>query len=510
MTRVELNVHEDLVTVLEKLKNINDTGLEVFVPEGSVLFENILNLKLIKKELEKLGKELHFRTTDESGLNLLSELNEENFRTTHNLPEIDEVYVSPMPEKIVSEKRSITLPKFNFNFKNKKAFLIAFLLLLLFGGIGFALGAPVANVNLKIESQPLTKSISIKIKKDANTDVGQKILKGSSQSVKTTDILKGPTTGEKTVGDLAKGEATIVNKTRSSVTFDEGTILQVSKDGETLEYALTEDVTIAAAEEEPSDTSDTDTPGVLVYKSASVEIEATEIGEKYNISKDTNMRIEDESTNDYSAKARNNLEGGSTEIVKIVTEEDKTKLSAELETKLKDQANKALQAKGVGRTKYISGSAIVAKEQEAFNKQVDEEATELEITQTVNASGLFYNEDELNKILEEITKELVPEGFVISDREKEIKVEVFGNTDKSVLNANEADIQVTLKAYVVPDINEDTLKQDLKGKSLQDAQKILGSLRNVQSYELKVEKSLPFLQRVPSNVEKINLQIDRT
>ena len=44
MTKVELEIYDDTVECINKCINIKDSGLEIEIPVGSVLFENILNL----------------------------------------------------------------------------------------------------------------------------------------------------------------------------------------------------------------------------------------------------------------------------------------------------------------------------------------------------------------------------------------------------------------------------------------------------------------------------------
>ena len=62
MTQVEVELHDDAVSILNKLKNINDTGIELVVPDGAVILENMVNLKLLKTWVEESGKTLHFLT----------------------------------------------------------------------------------------------------------------------------------------------------------------------------------------------------------------------------------------------------------------------------------------------------------------------------------------------------------------------------------------------------------------------------------------------------------------
>ena len=114
----------------------------------------------------------------------------------------------------------------------------------------------------------------------------------------------------------------------------------------------------------------------------------------------------------------------------------------------------------------------------------------------------------MDAILDKLVEEFIPEGFKTSTEDRDVSVDVLGNSDTSVLNATEADLQVTLKTFVVPDINEDTLKEELKGKNLTEAQRVLGEIRNVKTYELKINPNIPLLTRVPRKVENITIKIE--
>jgi hypothetical protein len=87
MTKLELEIHEDVISVINKIKSTNDAGIELIIPEGSVLFENVLNLKILEKEAEQTGKTLHFTTEDESGLNLIAAIKDGVTPSIQNGPE---------------------------------------------------------------------------------------------------------------------------------------------------------------------------------------------------------------------------------------------------------------------------------------------------------------------------------------------------------------------------------------------------------------------------------------
>jgi hypothetical protein len=144
---------------------------------------------------------------------------------------------------------------------------------------------------------------------------------------------------------------------------------------------------------------------------------------------------------------------------------------------------------------------------ENFDAKAGDEKDKLSLTQTVTITGLAYSTDELNKVLDGLVKNFVPEGYTMSSKSREISVEVLGNSDTTILSPIEADLQVTLKTFVLPDIQTDKLKDELLGKKLSDAEVILGKVRNIKTYEINISNSIPFLKRVPRKAENVKIEI---
>src|SRR3990167_5181055 len=114
MTRLELQIHDDVIASLNKIEEINDSGIELVIPEGSILFENILNLKLLNQQAVKLGKTIQFETIDELGSNLISMLDDS--QTLAIPPQKQARFTVP---KITIPKFSLAgmkMPKIKFGF----------------------------------------------------------------------------------------------------------------------------------------------------------------------------------------------------------------------------------------------------------------------------------------------------------------------------------------------------------------------------------------------------------
>ena len=72
--RITLQIHDNVVVAIEKIKGVSDSAIELELPQGSLLFENGLNLKLLRKEAEKVGKSVVFVTIDDLGKSLIQAL----------------------------------------------------------------------------------------------------------------------------------------------------------------------------------------------------------------------------------------------------------------------------------------------------------------------------------------------------------------------------------------------------------------------------------------------------
>lgn len=103
----------------------------------------------------------------------------------------------------------------------------------------------------------------------------------------------------------------------------------------------------------------------------------------------------------------------------------------------------------------------------------------------------------------------IPEGFTLSSQDKDINVEILGNTESTLLNSAEADLQVTIKTFVVTDVEKDEIRERLVGKAIGEAEKMLGGIKNIKTYELEMSPNIPFLQKLPQNPENIKVEIEK-
>lgn len=506
MTKIEVELHDDVIGIINKLKNIEDTGIELVVPEGAVLFENIINLKLLKSWSDRENKVINFNTDDANGQNMLSYLENGGTPSAGNFPEEETEEL----EEYTSKKK-INLPKLNFSFLRfkKKGLFIGLGILIILAAAGFVgyrilSQKPVANVKIVVNSQPLTRSVEIKAINGAESNAEQKILHASTVQASIDDELTIQTTGEETIGEYAEGEITIYNKTNKDKEFKKGTdIIYKNDKGDKFVYETQDDVKVPAAVPGPN-------PGDPITPSGEdVDVKAKEIGKDYNIDKGEDLEVEDQDKSDFEAEVKKDIDGGAEETVNVVAQEDLDSLKKQLAENSQEKVMRALEDAVTEDQKLIKGSESMSVTKEEYNHELGDQTDEVSLKETFTATGLAYKSSDLDKLLENLVEDFVPEGFVLSSKERMTKVDVLGNTDSTVLSDSEADLQVTLRTFVVPDISDETVKDNLKGKSVGEAEKYLGGIRNIKTYELNIEPTIPLFNKIPNDINRINIILER-
>jgi hypothetical protein len=520
MNKIVLDINDDIVSALEKIKQIDGASIEVEIPEGSIVLDNITNLKLMERKAADVNKSLHFHTVDPVGKTLISILNNEEEENSGFLTKrvtLDDDHTSEMT--ILSTSRFGFLSKvpnpLNFikipSLGKLKLVIPILLFLVLIGGAGayFVNSKPVAHITMVVKSQVLTKSFPIKVSASDETNESTKTLRGSTKTATVEEKTSIETTGEAIEGEKAKGNVKLYNKTDEEIKLKKGYELRYDEDPKDLVFYTTADVTIPAKTDLPSDPAD---PTIIRSKAGekTVAVEAAEFGNAYNIDEDEEMSVEDYDDDELYAVVESDIKGGSSKKVKVVAKEDIEKLTQDMTPKLLEKSEEALKARETSSEKFVTGSVETTIASEQYSHKEGEKTETLELTQTATSTGLFYSRTELNALVDKLVDEFVPDGYKLSTEEREVKVEILGESDNSVLTSTEADLQITLRTFVVPDLDEETIKNDLAGKKLSEAEKALGAIKNIKTYGVNLENALPlpFLQKIPTNTENINLEIE--
>lgn len=369
-------------------------------------------------------------------------------------------------------------------------FLLAALILILVGG-GIAAASwylPRAQVALVLESQTLEQPLEVSLNsKITVVDEANKEIPGLTLEVEEKETKKATTTSKKTVGEPARGELTIYNKTTNNKTFKKGTILLSSNN---LKFSLDEEVTVASASESIDN---------LTFGKQNARLTAANIGPEGNLGVGQEFHFDEFPTSSYTARNEVAFSGGISREISVVGRSDQEKLLATASTELTEQAKKDLNNKlGQGEKlieKTLSGTITSKK----FDKEVDEEATELSLDLAMHFTISLFKEDDLLNLWEKNIVAAIPTGFEF--KRSETKIEITDLQKKKdgtwVLKAN-------CSTTLFPKIDTLDIQKNLAGKKLTEVDNYLRNLGNVAGYEIKFSQNLPWtknmLPKIAANI----------
>lgn len=363
-----------------------------------------------------------------------------------------------------------------------------FLMLLVVSG-GVVAGywvLPKARVQLLVTPQTLDESEEITVDVRAQkVDTEHKILPAKEITVEVTGNKSSKTSGKKVVGDKAKGEVTVYNKTLNTKTFKKGTIVTASK----LKFTLDDDVQVASASEGVAS---------LSYGTAKANLTAQDIGTTANVDSNTDFVFTDLPVTSYSARNEKAFSGGTSKDVDVVTRDDQLSLRKELSTELQQKAEDDITQKLTGSDKLFEKSLKSATVSESFDKEIGEEAGELSLEMKLSTSGTIYNETDLYELLDKVISADVPQSYEYRKENATVTV------DSIVENEDTRVFKFHILVKLLPKVETGDLTRELAGKSISDATEFIRSKNFVAGVDFNVDAPLTemkkFLPRNPANI----------
>lgn len=422
----------------------------------------------------------------------------------------------PSAEKMPEAPRKMVLPKIKlprlplsgWKFKlpglrlgrNKRLALIISVALFFILGLGAAATAlywsyPKALVVIFVEAKTLEKELVIGIDPDLSAvDSQEQQIPGESVEAETTVNQQREASGEKLIGEKAKGEITIHNFTASGRTFTKGTTVVGPGN---LEFALDVDVTVASA----SSSFNEGWQEVITPGKTQVVITAEQVGPEYNLAGDSEFEIKGLATASYRAKNSKALSGGASRQVKVVSGADQAALLESLTTEAEAKIIEALKSQAPAAKKILDQGILTTVVNQEFSQAVGSEAETVSLAMTMKAKTLAYSTDDLETLLAEMITDSVPEGFVIKELTTSIE-------ESKITKEGEAVINLNLKADLGPDFDLEEIKRNLSGKYPQVGEEYLESLSSFIRADISIQPKLPArLQTFPRLVKNIKVEI---
>jgi hypothetical protein len=376
--------------------------------------------------------------------------------------------------------------------KKGRLFLAVFLLPLFLFIFLFALWwvVPSASVELLVYSKVLEKSVQVEVDPLlGQTTAQEEKITGQVIEVEVADSQKGLTSGKKTIGEKARGEVTIFNKTSAQRTFAAGTIITTGG----LRFSFDSQVSVA---------SRSATVEGIIYGKNKVGVTAQEIGEKGNVEAGLDFSVADFDQSLYSAHNDQAFSGGSQREVNVVSEEDRRRLADSLDGLLLAKASQELNSKLQPGWKIEEGAITSSLVSQKFDKAVGEEAQILNLSQEKKFKATAYKEEDLKTVLEKELSTASPQDYEIEEGSQDTKIAVA-----KISPSGNLFLEIKFKANIMPKFETSQVRRNLVGKRPEAAKNYLLSLPQVASAKVFVYPPLPlFLKTMPHLTSRIKIK----
>jgi len=292
------------------------------------------------------------------------------------------------------------------------------------------------------------------------------------------------TTGQKDIGQQARGEVTIFNNDLSSShTLSKGTVL-ISENG--LKFFLEEEVKIASA------SGDASNPKPATAK---VQVIASSIGSEYNLSSGNKFLIEGKSQN-LIAKNESSFSGGTKNKVKTVSKDDFEELRKQIKEK-----SKIKQPIFEKNKKIVNELTEINLKEENFSKEINEEAEEITLNAKINKKFYLYDENQLkNKAIFFLKKE-IPKDFEIE------KNTIKYNLIKAKIEKDNLVFNFKISGQAIKKIDIDSLKKDLVFVSKRKMTDVLKDKYKIMNYNFRISSGFLIFEITPFFKKNIEIKV---
>jgi len=385
------------------------------------------------------------------------------------------------------------LPKILGFFKKRSSskklavFLIILLVLILIGAFIASQTLTKAEIVIKVNAKSQESNFDATVVTNSSYDASKSQIAGQEITGEAENSQKAVTTGNKKLGDKAKGEVTVFNWTTSPKTFPSQTTI-ISKNG--LKFTLDSDIEVASRS--------ASTPG-----QTKVTTQAVDFGPNSNLDTGNDFTFQEFDELLYSARNDSSFTGGAERQVTVVSQDDLNKLEKSLTDTLNEKAKENLKSKTANLKLY--DQAIVTKVlKKNFDKKLDEEASLLNLDMKIQADAIVYDETELKNLLSESIKDKVPQN--LESRAGNIEVIDINVKRKN----NTLSLSGKYQANLTPKFDEENFKSRIAGQSPKSARAIIKEIPEVSDVTVNFSPNLPLVGLIPRNKSKIVFKFETT
>jgi hypothetical protein len=539
---IYIDVDDEITTVIDKLQSSPKKIVALVLPKRAAVFQSVVNMKLLNRTAEQANKHVVLITSEAALLPLAGVAGLRVASTLQSKPAIPDLpqmadslpgddHDEDIPDKPLNKatavgvlagltddeaievdnsttkedsavktdkkakKRSkkIKIPNFE---KSRTKVMVGILALVALIGLWFVGFVVMPKATIVLKTDTANVDVELNFVADTQTtslDAENAILPAQSKEFRKTDAEKVPATGEKDLGEKASGSVTLklTNCSSSQVSIPAGTPVTAGN----LSFSTSESATLQSIEI-GGDCRNDDFPNI---SSKPVAVTAINAGEKFNLSANQTFSV-----GGYSAVSGTNadaMSGGTSKIVKVITKEDIDKAKETIAKRAGTEAPQDLRD-DLQKAGYMPLSETLSAGEPTVttSKNAGDEAADVTVTSTTVFTMLGVKEDDLKQLVEaEANKRIDPEKQIIQDN----GLAAASITVKQKSSGGRTMLSLATKVIAGPDIDEESIKQEVAGKKRGEVQSMLGQRPGIRSVEVSYS---PFwVQSTPSNTSKITI-----
>lgn len=351
----------------------------------------------------------------------------------------------------------------------------AVIILIIAGILWYFLGVK-ATATLILNPKTVEASQDVTFSTTDNTNLDSNIIGGTIMPVQEDGKVSTNATGQKAIGNKAKGTLTIYNIDSASHTLSSGTQV-TSSNG--LKFTLDNSVTVASGSSDPTNPS---------AGTGSVNVTASDIGTDYNLPSGTKFTVSGQDSALIAAKNANAFSGGTKQTVTVVSQADLDKLVKDLTSSLSDKAKQDMQ-KSIGGDKAVLPDFVST---DLSNKQFDhivgDQTSTVNLSATISFEALTYSQADVNKLAQQVIASKNTDGNINTDK-------LAVNIQNPTVSKDGKSVTATLaiKGGLLPKIDTTSIAERLTGKSFDQATNILSDIPQLASVKASLSPNLFFL-----------------
>lgn len=394
---------------------------------------------------------------------------------------------SGQPPKKPRAKSGIKVPNFN-TFRKKLVIGIAAGVLLIGFLVWAIFFAPRATVVISARATESSVNAKVTLGEKLQTQFSNNTLKTSVQQQKKDVSIEFDPTGTKEIGEKAAGTMKLTRTSTSSTPIQVPAGTSFTASGRI--FRSTEGATLPGS---------SIGPGGVIQPTATVNVEAAEMGDEYNLS----ARGYQSNVGGFEADG-SNMSGGSSKEVTVVSETDVQGATDQLAKQDSDAVKEQLKSEFNDTFTVLDQTFKIDSGDAKSSPAVGEEASgKAELTATITYTLSAVAKSDVDTFLNDyFTKQI--EGQ--SDRR------IYDNGNSGVTFTNIAAVDDGFAANVVatakigPKIEDDQVKELAKGKRYGEIQSSLESIQGVDSVDVQF---WPFwVSQAPSDPNKITIEFN--